>query len=115
MAGAEALSYFENDELMQEVAEKTHLTRTQLEPLLKADNSLQLRGKGLIMGLDVRNGERATAIVKRCFEHGLIIASCGTGGRVLKLIPPLTIPREDLLAGLDILVDAVRFVMEEAA
>ncbi|MAQ26060.1 MAG: diaminobutyrate--2-oxoglutarate transaminase [Pseudomonadales bacterium] len=115
VAGAEALSYFENDELMQEVAEKTQLTRTQLEPLLKADNSLQLRGKGLIMGLDVRNGERATAIVKRCFEHGLIIASCGTGGRVLKLIPPLTIPREDLLAGLDILVDAVRFVMEEAA
>jgi diaminobutyrate-2-oxoglutarate transaminase len=34
---------------------------------------------------------------------------------VLKIIPPLTIPDADLIEGLDILKDAVRFVMEEAA
>jgi len=115
VAGAEALRYFETPHLMQGVAAKTALTRELLQPLLATDSSLQLRGKGLIMGLDVGDGERAAAIVKRCFDKGLIIASCGTGGRVLKLIPPLTIPQSDLIEGLNILMDAVRLVMEEAA
>ncbi|RLT99912.1 MAG: aminotransferase class III-fold pyridoxal phosphate-dependent enzyme, partial [Ketobacter sp.] len=115
VAGAEALSYFESSELMDEVADKTRLTRQLLQPLLNSDSSLQLRGKGLIIGLDVGDGERAAAIVKRCFEDGLIIASCGSGGRVLKLIPPLTIPEDDLVEGLDILINSVRSVMEEAA
>jgi diaminobutyrate-2-oxoglutarate transaminase len=52
--------------------------------------------------------------VQKCFKDGLIIAACGTGGRVLKLIPPLTIPEEDLFAGLNILIKATRSVMEEA-
>ena len=115
VAGAEALNYFETGEFMGEVADKTRLTRQLLQPLLNSDASLQLRGKGLIIGLDVGDGERAAAIVKRCFEDGLIIASCGSGGRVLKLIPPLTIPEDDLVEGLDILINSVRSVMEEAA
>lgn len=115
VAGAEALSYFETPDFMQEVQAKAELTRQHLQSALSVDSSLQLRGKGLILGLDVGNGERAAAIVQRCFKHGLIIASCGIGGRVLKLIPPLTIPEADLVEGLGILNDAVRFVMEEAA
>ncbi|MEE2733314.1 MAG: aspartate aminotransferase family protein [Pseudomonadota bacterium] len=115
VAGAEALSYFQTHHFMDEVAEKALLAQQQLQPLLDADHSLQLRGKGLILGLDVGDGERAAAIVKRCFDEGLIIASCGTGGRVLKLIPPLTIPPEDLVEGLDILINSVRSVMEAAA
>ena len=115
VAGKVALSYFENDELMSEVKQKTKQMKEALQPLLKSDGSLQLRGKGMVMGLDVGSGERASAIVQKCFKDGLIIAACGTGGRVLKLIPPLTIPQEDLVAGLNILINATRSVMEEAA
>ncbi len=115
VAGTEALTYFETSQLMDEVAEKAALARSKLEPVVNSDPNLQLRGKGLVMGLDVGNGARAAAIVKSCFEKGLLVASCGTGGKVLKFIPPLTIPKEDLLEGLDILVDSVQSVMEEAA
>ena len=73
-----------------------------------------MRGKGMIIGLDVGNGERAKAIVNACFEAGLLIASCGTGGRVVKLIPPLTIPDDDLKQGLDILLEVTEKVMEAA-
>ncbi|HAO24412.1 MAG TPA: diaminobutyrate--2-oxoglutarate transaminase, partial [Methylophaga sp.] len=76
-----------------------------------------ITGKGMILGLDVGNGDRAKAIVNQCFDAGLMIASCGTGGRVVKLIPPLTIPEADLQTGLDILVKVTEKVMqmEEAA
>lgn len=115
VAGKEALTYFENDDLMAEVKQKAEKMNQALAPLEEKFEQVQIRGKGMIIGLDVTTGERAKAIVDECFKAGLLIASCGTGGRVVKLIPPLTIPEEDLQAGLDVLVQNTYKVMEEAA
>jgi diaminobutyrate-2-oxoglutarate transaminase len=115
VAGGEALSYFEDDSLMREVDSKAQVMNEALTPLAERFEHVQVRGKGMIIGLDVLTGERAKAIVDNCFKAGLIIASCGTGGRVVKLIPPLTIPEDDLAEGLKILVDVTTKVMEEAA
>ncbi|GAB4294983.1 MAG: aspartate aminotransferase family protein [Methylophaga sp.] len=113
VAGTEALSYFEDDTLMTQVSEKGQTISDALTPLEEAYEQVQIRGKGMIFGLDVTTGERAKAIVEGCFEAGLLIASCGTGGRVIKLIPPLTIPDSDLQAGLETLVTVTQKVMEE--
>jgi diaminobutyrate-2-oxoglutarate transaminase len=115
VAGGEALSYFEDDKLMRDVDNKAQLMYETLSPLEDRFEHVQVRGKGMILGLDVLTGERAKAIVENCFKAGLIIASCGTGGRVVKLIPPLTIPEDDLAEGLKILVDVATKVLEEAA
>jgi diaminobutyrate-2-oxoglutarate transaminase len=115
VAGGEALSYFEDDSLMREVDSKAQVMNDALTPLAERFEHVQVRGKGMIIGLDVLTGERAKAIVDNCFKAGLIIASCGTGGRVVKLIPPLTIPEDDLAEGLKILVDVTTKVMEEVA
>ncbi|GAA6144252.1 aspartate aminotransferase family protein [Thalassolituus maritimus] len=115
VAGKVALDYFRHGDLMENVKKKHDVVEQHLMPLLHADKSLQLRGKGLIFGLDMGDGERAAAVVSECFNKGLIIAACGTGGRVLKIIPPLTIPVSDLIEGLDTLISAINSVMEEAA
>jgi len=112
VAGAEALSYFENDDLMMQVKQKGQLMQSALAPLAERYDAIQVRSKGMIVGLDVSTGERAKAIVDNCFKAGLLIASCGTGGRVVKLIPPLTIPDEELLQGLDTLIATTEQVME---
>jgi diaminobutyrate-2-oxoglutarate transaminase len=112
VAGSEALGYFEDNELMTEVAEKAEVMAKALASLEKKFSAIAVRGKGMILGLDVGSGEQAKAIVDSCFAAGLLIASCGTGGRVIKLIPPLTIPDEDLQEGLDILVSHTTKVME---
>ncbi|WP_143872761.1 aspartate aminotransferase family protein [Catenovulum sediminis] len=114
VAGKEALSYFADDVLMAEVDQKNTLMLEKLDPLLKQYNSIQLREKGMIMGLDVGDGALAKQIVEKCFANGLLVSACGTGGRVIKLIPPLTIPVEDLTKGLDILVTATNDVLEAA-
>lgn len=115
VAGKEALTYFDNDDLMQQVRQKAETMYQALAPLEERFEQIQVRGKGMIIGLDVTTGERAKAIVDECFKAGLLIASCGTGGRVVKLIPPLTIPEDDLQAGLEVLVNTTQKVMEEAA
>lgn len=115
IAGKVALEYFQTPDLMNEVKTKTALINSTLEGLAQADRTLSLRGKGMIIGLDIGDSIRATAIVKSSFKNGLIVASCGEGGKVIKLIPPLTIPEAQLKEGLEILVHAVRMSMEEAA
>ncbi|WP_373089087.1 aspartate aminotransferase family protein [Zhongshania sp.] len=115
VAGSEALGYFEDSELMTEVTHKGALMAGALAPLEKNIKAITVRGKGMILGLDVGSGEQAKAIVDACFADGLLIASCGTGGRVVKLIPPLTIPHDDLQHGLDILVNNTSKVMEATA
>ncbi|HEY7885965.1 MAG TPA: aspartate aminotransferase family protein [Cellvibrionaceae bacterium] len=114
VAGAEAIRYFEDDQLMQEVKAKAEVMHSALVPLAEKFNQIQVRGKGMILGLDVGDGTRARAIVDSCFDKGLLVAACGTGGRVVKLIPPLTIPDADLQEGLNTLVKATEKVMEAA-
>ncbi|AUZ84116.1 aspartate aminotransferase family protein [Methylophaga nitratireducenticrescens] len=112
VAGDQALTYFDNDELMKEVKANGQQMAEALAPLAQRYPDVNVTGKGMILGLDVGNGVRAKAIVNQCFEAGLLIASCGTGGRVVKLIPPLTTPQSDLKTGLDILVEVTDRVMQ---
>ena len=102
---------------MKEVKTNGQQMAEALAPLTQRYPEVNVTGKGMILGLDVGNGDRAKAIVNQCFDAGLLIASCGTGGRVVKLIPPLTTPQSDLKTGLDILVEVTDRVMqmEEAA
>lgn len=115
VAGGEALGYFEDDSLMKEVAEKAATMRGAVDDLAQRYDAVEVRGKGMILGVDVGNGANAKAIVEKCFEQGLLVSACGSGGRVIKLIPPLTIPDDDLKTGLDILVQNTAQVMEAAA
>ncbi|HET8806923.1 MAG TPA: diaminobutyrate--2-oxoglutarate transaminase, partial [Methylophaga sp.] len=116
IAGDQALTYFDDDELMQTVKAHGVMMTESLQPLVERHPLVNLTGKGMILGLDVGNGERAKEIVSQCFESGLMIASCGTGGRVVKLIPPLTTPKADLEEGLQILIKATdNVMMREAA
>jgi diaminobutyrate-2-oxoglutarate transaminase len=114
VAGAEALAYFENPNFMLEVKTKGEVIANALHTLAKRFDAIEVRGKGMIYGLDIGTGEKAKAIVDACFKEGLLVASCGTGGRVVKLIPPLTIPDDDLRIGLDTLLKVTNSVMEAA-
>ena len=49
----------------------------------------------------------AGQVAARAFERGLVIETSGPGDRVLKLLPPLTIPDADLRFGLDVIEEAV--------
>ena len=110
VAGREALTYFDDDdELMAEVRSKGEVMERSLRSLAEdVDAGFDVRGRGMVQGLDVGDGAVARAVVADCFASGLLIGACGSGGRVLKLIPPLTVPPEDLEEGLQILDKAVR-------
>jgi diaminobutyrate-2-oxoglutarate transaminase len=117
VAGREGLRYFEDNEFLEGVRRKGAVMAQRLASRVEQHGAdvCQHRGRGMIHGLDVGEGDRAKAIVSGCFEQGLLLSTCGSGGRVVKLIPPLTIGEDDLEEGLAIFCRVVDRVMEASA
>ena len=111
IAGREGIRYFENEDFMNEVKRKGKIMAERLEKIA-AQTNVEKRGKGMMQALDVLDGDKAKAIARECFDNGMLFGPCGTQGRVLKLIPPLTIPDADLNEGLDIFESATLKIMK---
>ncbi len=74
----------------------------------KAGSSkLVLKGRGMMRGLEMPSGKFAAAVIKKCFQNGLIIESAGPNDEIVKCLAPLTITSEEMQSGLDILGKAV--------
>ena len=74
-----------------------------------------VRGRGMIWGIDVHDGELANGIVRESFQHGLLIETVGAAGQVIKLCPALTIEPNELQVGLRILDRAFAVVTSKRA
>ncbi|WP_404374664.1 aspartate aminotransferase family protein [Kytococcus sedentarius] len=111
-AGRVALDYFTDDVLMDQVKARGQVMADRLEKIAAAhpDRDWEVRGRGMMQALDTGDGAFAKAVQTECFERGLLIGPCGTEGRVIKLIPPLTIEDEVLAEGLDLLEQALEAV-----
>jgi 4-aminobutyrate aminotransferase len=66
-----------------------------------------IRGVGLMIGIELADAATADAVCARCLDQGVIVLSCGPGGNVLRLAPALTIPEADLTTGLDTLTSTL--------
>jgi predicted acetylornithine/succinylornithine family transaminase len=65
----------------------------------RPDRADAVRGRGLLVGLSLRDPERAAALPARALERGVLVNV--TAGRVVRLFPALTIPESDLFEGVE--------------
>jgi diaminobutyrate-2-oxoglutarate transaminase len=109
IAAAEALTYWENDELARNVASYGETVRRYLEDLVSRYPEMngEVRGRGLMLGIAFGVDGLADRVCKAAFEQGLIIETSGADKEVVKIMPPLTIDSEGLMRGLDILAHCV--------
>jgi diaminobutyrate-2-oxoglutarate transaminase len=113
VAGRSLLQYWATRELSQAIAqhETTIESRLQLIANRHCENNFTVRGRGMVWGLDVKNGQLATAISRQAFQQRLIIETAGAEDQVIKLIPPLTISSDELEKGLKLLEIAIESVL----
>lgn len=108
-----ALEIFWRDSAFEKsIAEKAAFLKERLETIARRHSARidRVKGRGMMLGLDMQTGERAGAVVKEAFAHGLVIETSGADDEIVKCLTPLTIEKEELARGLDILeasVDAV--------
>jgi diaminobutyrate-2-oxoglutarate transaminase len=97
--------YWRDDAFGLDVMRKAELARRRLQEIAAArpDTAAAVRGRGLILGLDLPAPGLAAAVARAAFARGLVIETVGARDQVLKLLPPLTIGEEELLQGLDVL------------
>lgn len=106
VAGKAILKHWDkNNNLEDKIEKRSQMIKQRLEAVCKQNKNpnFSYRGRGMIWGLDVINGETAKTIIKESFNSGLLIESSGTDDQVLKIMAALTIDLVTLKAGLDIL------------
>ncbi|QDU87714.1 Acetylornithine aminotransferase [Pirellulimonas nuda] len=104
-AGIATIETIEEVGLLQRAGELETLFRERLEPQVEElPIAAEFRACGVMIGLELLTP--GAPIVQACMERGLLI-NC-TQNTVIRLLPPLTLTDEELHAGCDILIDALR-------
>lgn len=113
VTATEALSWWVDDSLTNEVHRKSEMIRSELDSIAAEHESLRatVRGRGFLQGLHTPIGGLASEICAAAFERGLLMeTSGGAASDVVKLMPPLTIADEELERGLSILRQSVEAI-----
>lgn len=101
-AGAlEVVKRVSDEKFLKEVTEKGEYIKARLS---KIDGIGEIRGKGLMLGFDV-DGLSSKDVAAKAAENGLLILTAKTA---LRMLPPLTITKEEIDCGLDILEDTIK-------
>jgi len=106
--------FWKDDAFAEQVRAKAeHLGKRLAE--IAGKHGYGTKGRGMFRGIEVRDGDTASAICAACFERGLVIETSGAHDEVVKVLAPLTIKTEQLDAGLDILAEAFTETHRSAA
>jgi 4-aminobutyrate aminotransferase/(S)-3-amino-2-methylpropionate transaminase len=74
----------------------------RLSTLRSPGKAVDVRGRGLMWGIEMRDAAQARAAVERALKGGVIILQSGTEGNVLSLTPPLVISETELMRAIDV-------------
>ena len=106
IAGKAGLEIFVEENVEENTRRKAKIFEDFLKnEILPMDSRLSYRGIGMIWGLDFEKfgTDMTKPLIAACFKNGLILERVGRDNNVLKLMPPVVIPDEQLLEGLRIL------------
>jgi 4-aminobutyrate aminotransferase/(S)-3-amino-2-methylpropionate transaminase len=98
------LDQLESKRLPERAASLEGVVRAHLRELQRYDDVVDVRGRGLMWGIEMRDGARAGSIVQRALQAGVILLQSGLRGEVLSLAPPLTIEDEQLSRALELVI-----------
>jgi 4-aminobutyrate aminotransferase len=112
-AALEVLRVIEEDNLCSRAEELGIHVRARLK-MLESERMVNVRGLGCMNAVEFVDSNKkpdpdtAKLISKTCIEKGLIVIPCGIFGNSLRILNPLTIEKETLDKGLDILESVIK-------
>jgi 4-aminobutyrate aminotransferase/(S)-3-amino-2-methylpropionate transaminase len=101
-AALATLAVIEDEQLVPRAAELGERALARLRAALGGAASVrEVRGRGLLLGIELDGGERALEACLRALRAGVIVLPSGDEGSVISVTPPLTIETELLDDALD--------------
>jgi 4-aminobutyrate aminotransferase/(S)-3-amino-2-methylpropionate transaminase len=115
-AALAVLDVFEEENLLQKAEVLGEKLKERFDAIQQQFEIIgDVRGKGPMLALELVKdrqtkepaADQAKALVKFCYEKGLILLSCGSFGNVIRTLMPLVITDEQLERGLAIMEDGL--------
>ena len=113
-AALATIDVIENENLAERAAKVGHEMQEHLRKAFANNPRVgEIRGMGMMIGVEFCEADGspshdfAELVAEKCFQHKLLVLTCGSHGHVFRLIPPLNISDEDAKKGLEIIVNAV--------
>jgi len=100
--------FWADDAFQRTLSAKAKLIHDALTDLAAMVPAGKIKGRGLMLGVDVGSGALAADICARAYDKGLVIETSGNEDQVVKVLAPLTTPDEIFHKGFNILLDAAR-------
>jgi len=108
-AGLASLKIIQRDGLVEQSNQLGHKVQRKLREMQAKYNVIcDVRGKGLMIGLEFRDAEITKTIVKYAQDFGLILSWSIYAGGTVRIAPPLNISEDELEEGLSILERAIQ-------
>ena len=109
VAATQALSYWDNEDFSESIKYKGKIMEEELTKIAEKYPQLEieLRGRGMVWGLDIGRGGFAGDVSKEAFDNNLIIELAGADDSVVKFLPALTIEEDTLREGMAIIDKAI--------
>jgi acetylornithine/N-succinyldiaminopimelate aminotransferase len=97
---------------LEEVRFKGTVLKNALIKLAEAVPGAEVRGEGLLVGLDLGDKDLALEVFEHCLDEGVLVNL--VGGTTIRMAPPLTVSRTEVRAALDTFRGGVYAAIEAA-
>nr|WP_186576819.1 diaminobutyrate--2-oxoglutarate transaminase [Aquibacillus kalidii] len=110
-----SLSYWEDENFEKEIKVKSDMIYNFLEKMVEKYPEIKgtVKGRGFMVGISSDVEGLSNKIAAKAFELGLIMETSGPKDEVFKLFPALTIDKEGLQKGFDIIEESIKAVVKE--
>jgi acetylornithine/N-succinyldiaminopimelate aminotransferase len=92
------LGVVDDPAFLEEVRFKGTVLKNALCKLAEAVPGAEVRGEGLLLGLDLGDGDLARGVFEHCLNEGVLVNL--VGGTTIRMAPPLTVSRTEVRAAL---------------
>ncbi|MCX7626320.1 MAG: aspartate aminotransferase family protein [Candidatus Sumerlaeaceae bacterium] len=106
-AGLAAMKVIEEEELLSRAQDLGQFLLKSFKQIAATDTSIkEVRGIGLMIGLEMVSAEKARKMVEQCRDRGLILETTLLAENVVRISPPLIVGKQECEEALEI-VEAV--------
>ncbi len=122
-AALATLDVVAQEDIAEKAAHLGEVARARLNALKERHTGIgEVRGLGIMLGIEfvgpdgiTPDSDTVDELLVEARNQGLILLSTGTYGNVIRLLPPLTMTEDELLAGLKIVEDALEKILADKA
>jgi len=103
LQGALTLDVIDEEDLLDNATQRGEQFRSRVRAA-DPDGVVDVRGKGLFLGVECDTKERRDVVIEAAMQRGLLMLGCGY--KTLRILPPLDVTEREIDLGADLLVEA---------